>query len=63
MMKFLREHAELLNQQRPQLAVGEVEVDESTWLVVECSDRQGLLADIASTISFHSHNIKVWAGW
>lgn len=30
-----------------------------TWLVVQCSDRPGLLADIALAIADHGHNIKV----
>lgn len=30
-----------------------------SWLLVRCSDRAGLLADVANIISTHSHNILV----
>ena len=45
-------------------AAGEAELPggQVTWLVVQCSDRPGLLADIALAIADHSHNIKVCAG-
>lgn len=29
------------------------------WLLVRCSDRAGLLAEVATTISSHGHNIQV----
>lgn len=32
---------------------------QATWLVVQCVDRVGLLAEIAQIITAHSHNIKV----
>lgn len=45
----------------PAEAAGEAELPggQVTWLVVQCSDRPGLLADIALAIADHSHNIKV----
>ncbi|KAK9835971.1 hypothetical protein WJX81_002744 [Elliptochloris bilobata] len=41
----------------PELPAGQV-----TWLVVQCCDRPGLLADIALAISDHGHNIKMYRG-
>ena len=32
---------------------------EQTWLVVQCADKAGLLAEIAQLITAHAHNIKV----
>ena len=32
---------------------------EQTWLVVQCVDKAGLLAEIAQLITAHAHNIKV----
>ena len=32
---------------------------EQTWLVVQCADKTGLLAEIAQLITAHAHNIKV----
>ena len=32
---------------------------EATWLVVQCADKAGLLAEIAQLITAHAHNIKV----
>ena len=48
----------------PQEAAGEAELPggQVTWLVVQCSDRPGLLADIALAIADHSHNIKARTG-
>lgn len=40
-----------------------------TWLVIQCDDRPGLLAEVANVIARHQHNISVrlllgWlAGW
>lgn len=44
----------------PGEAAGEAELPggQVTWLVVQCSDRPGLLADIALAIADHGHNIK-----
>ena len=30
-----------------------------SWLLVRCSDRAGLLAEVANLISTHGHNIQV----
>ncbi|KAK9817748.1 hypothetical protein WJX72_001567 [[Myrmecia] bisecta] len=35
---------------------------EDSWLVVECGDRAGLLADISQIIARHGHNIKAYNG-
>ncbi len=35
---------------------------EQTWLVVQCADKAGLLAEIAQLITAHAHNIKVRCG-
>ena len=32
---------------------------EQTWLMVQCADKAGLLAEIAQLITAHAHNIKV----
>ena len=47
--------------QGPGAGMGEVDAagGHVTWLVVQCSDRPGLLADIALAIADHGHNIKV----
>lgn len=31
----------------------------TTWLFVECTDRKGILAEVAALIAAHSHNITV----
>ena len=45
---------------------GPVADGQMTWLVVQCSDRPGLLADIALAIAEHGHNITArsctWTG-
>ncbi len=45
---------------------GPVADGQMTWLVVQCSDRPGLLADIALAIAEHGHNItarsRTWTG-
>jgi hypothetical protein len=36
-------------------------VRQTSWLLVRCCDRSGLLADVANIISTHAHNILVGA--
>ena len=36
-------------------------VRQTSWLLVRCCDRAGLLADVANIISTHAHNILVGA--
>jgi (p)ppGpp synthase/HD superfamily hydrolase len=73
--KFLKEHAAMAASKGldlvPPPTGGEMctstivagEVDcQVTWLVINCNDRAGLLADVANVIAKHSHNICVYSG-
>lgn len=52
----------VLDMGHPQSAAAAVEGSSVTWLLIRCSDRPALLADIAQCIASHDHNIVSYEG-
>jgi len=46
----------------PMQGAGKAAHPQVAWLLVRCSDRSGLLAEVASTIAAHGHNILSYDG-
>lgn len=40
-------------------ALGDADARQVTWMVIQCEDRPGLLAEVANVIARHQHNITV----
>ncbi|KAL4419009.1 hypothetical protein ABPG77_003655 [Micractinium sp. CCAP 211/92] len=75
--KFLRQHAALAVSQglhppgdssfASSLAAGsgansDADARQVTWLIIQCDDRPGLLAEVANCIARHDHNITAYSG-
>jgi UTP:GlnB (protein PII) uridylyltransferase len=67
--KFLRQHAALAVSKGlvapgdsglvPLAAPTDWDGRQTTWLIMQCDDRPGLLAEVANVIARHQHNITV----
>ncbi|PSC74447.1 Guanosine-3, 5 -bis(diphosphate) 3 -pyrophosphohydrolase [Micractinium conductrix] len=74
--KFLRQHAALAVSKgllppgdsslaaQPGASAPGADADsrQVTWLIIECDDRPGLLAEVANCIARHDHNISAYSG-
>ncbi|KAI3424289.1 hypothetical protein D9Q98_009844 [Chlorella vulgaris] len=44
-------------------AAANLDARQVTWLVIQCDDRPGLLAEVANVIARHQHNISAYSGF